>query len=126
MSERQVSRIFNRAIQRGFDPTATIVNLCTEHIQNAPRSGRPKVVTPEYLERIERILTANRNSREILSRVIARELSSLLKIRISHSTICTVLKKAGYKKVKPTRKPGLTKRQRAARLKWCLDHKNWS
>ena len=34
--------------------------------------------------------------------------------------------KAGFHKTKPTRKPGLTNKMKMERLKWCLDHKDWT
>jgi len=36
------------------------------------------------------------------------------------------LRAAGYRKTKPTRKPGLTQEMRSARLKWALEHKDWT
>ena len=35
-------------------------------------------------------------------------------------------KKAGFKKTKPTRKPGLTKKMKEDRLQWCLAHQDWT
>ncbi|PQM43535.1 hypothetical protein VC83_09662 [Pseudogymnoascus destructans] len=56
-----------------------------------------------------------------------RELSqSLQGIDISATTTWRVLRTAGFRKTKPTRKPGLTKKMRAERLKWCLDHQHWT
>jgi hypothetical protein len=37
-----------------------------------------------------------------------------------------VLRKAEYKKTKPTRKPRLTKRIKDKRLAWCKEHKDWT
>jgi hypothetical protein len=37
-----------------------------------------------------------------------------------------VLKEHGYGVYKRTIKPGLTKKQMAERLKWCLEHKDWT
>jgi Transposase len=43
----------------------------------------------------------------------------------SRSTALRILRKHGLSKVKPTRKPGLNSTQRAARLKFCLEHQEW-
>jgi hypothetical protein len=47
-------------------------------------------------------------------------------IDISASTIRRILKKAGFRKTKPTRKPGLTKKMMETRLQLCLRHKDWT
>ncbi|EOA82794.1 uncharacterized protein SETTUDRAFT_56772, partial [Exserohilum turcica Et28A] len=51
---------------------------------------------------------------------------SLQGVNISRTTVWRVLREAGYRKTKPTRKPGLTQEMRSARLKWALDHKDWT
>ncbi|PZD22092.1 HTH-Tnp-Tc3-2 domain containing protein, partial [Pyrenophora tritici-repentis] len=43
---------------------------------------------------------------------------SLYGYDVSPTTVWRVLKAAGYKKTKPTRKPGLTKKMRQDRLTW--------
>ena len=45
---------------------------------------------------------------------------------ISAMTVWRILKKAGLRKTKPTRKPGLTKQMRAERLAWCQAHSHWT
>ncbi|KAJ5160333.1 uncharacterized protein N7482_007337 [Penicillium canariense] len=47
-------------------------------------------------------------------------------IIISAATIWRILKNAGLRKTKPTRKPGLTKKMKADRLAWCLEHQAWT
>ncbi|KAL6167944.1 hypothetical protein ACJQWK_05613 [Exserohilum turcicum] len=51
---------------------------------------------------------------------------SLQGVNISRTTVWRVLREAGYRKTKPTRKPGLTQEMRSARLKWALNHKDWT
>jgi hypothetical protein len=41
-------------------------------------------------------------------------------------TIWRTLRGAGFKKTKPTRKPGLTKKIQQDRLDWCLQRKDWT
>ncbi|USP75525.1 hypothetical protein yc1106_02799 [Curvularia clavata] len=37
-----------------------------------------------------------------------------------------VLREEGFRKTKPTRKPGLTKQMREERYRWCLEHVDWT
>jgi hypothetical protein len=67
----------------------------------------------------------DRYGREKTAADIAGELSSD-GIDISASTVLRILHKAGFKKTKPTRKPGLTKKMRADRLAWCRAHQHWT
>jgi len=41
-------------------------------------------------------------------------------------TVWRILRKAGLRKTKPTRKPGLTIKMRKARLAFALRHKDWT
>lgn len=41
-------------------------------------------------------------------------------------TVWRILRKAGMRKTKPTRKPGLTAKMKKERLEWCMDHKDWT
>jgi len=41
-------------------------------------------------------------------------------------TVWRVLCKAGMKKIKPTRKPGLTKKMKEERLAFCHRHQHWT
>jgi transposase len=56
---------------------------------------------------------------------LARDLSQE-GINISATTVWRVLKKAGFKKTKPTRKPRLTQKMREERLQWCKNHEHWT
>ena len=41
IEKRTLNKIYGRAIERGFDPAERPLNLRDEHVQDAPRSGRP-------------------------------------------------------------------------------------
>ncbi|KAA8617258.1 hypothetical protein TUN199_11529 [Pyrenophora tritici-repentis] len=41
IEKRTLNRIYARAIERGFDTAERPLNLRDEHVQDAPRSGRP-------------------------------------------------------------------------------------
>jgi len=115
ISVRQINRIYARAIERGFEPNCRPFLLKDEWLEDAPRSGRPSKQTPENIEKVATKVRTNRYGREKTAADLAGELS-LEGIEISASTVLRILKKAGFKKTKPTRKPGLTKAMKQARL----------
>jgi len=124
-SARQVQRIYGRAIQRGFDLNQTPFILKDEWLQDAPRSGRLTKQTPETTKAIVAKVQHDRYGRERTCADLAGELSQM-GLDISATIIWRILKKNGYRKTKPTRKPGLTKVMRAERLQWCLAHQDWT
>jgi len=65
---------------------------------------------------IEGKVTTDRYGREKSAEVIIAE------VGLSPQIVRNILKKAGYKKTKPTRKPGLTQVMKDARLAFCLTH----
>jgi transposase len=121
LSIATVNRIYARAIERGFDPIHT--KITDEYVQDSPRAGRPTKQDPETINTILSKVRLDRFGREKTCADLAGELSQE-GIEISSSTVWTILKKAGLRKTKPTRKPGLTKKMRAKRLAWCLAHEH--
>ena len=115
LSSRQVNRIYARAIKRGFNPNQRPLSLRDKYLQDAPRSGRPLKRTTEAQESVISKVRRDRYGREKLAADIAGELSSE-GIIVSKITVLRILKSAGFRKTKPTRKPRLTKRIRAKRL----------
>ena len=118
-----INQIYARAIERGFDPVIRPIKLLNKHIQDAPRSGRPTKDTEETREIIRTKVRLDRYEREKTCAQLAGNLSQL-RIEISGPTIARILKKMGFKKTKPTRKPGLTKKMRDDRLAWCLAYRH--
>jgi len=96
-----------------------------EYLVDEPRSGRPPKQTEENKQLIFSKVTLDRYGREKSCADFASDLSSL-GIEISASTVRNILKNAGFRKTKPTRKPGLTAKMRQMRLRWCLDHADWT
>jgi hypothetical protein len=90
-----------------------------------PRSGRPTKQTEEMKQSIAAKVRGDRYGRELSSADLAGYLSTDA-FEISATTIWRCLKNQGFKKTKPTRKPGLTKKMKDERLKWCLDHQDWT
>src|SRR5579871_2576054 len=109
-----IDRIYTRAINRGFDPEKP--TCLDKHVEDAPRSGRPTKQTEQARIDVEAKVTTDRYGREKSAEVIAAE------VGLCSSTVRTILKKAGYKKTKPTRKPGLTEAMKKARLEFCRAH----
>jgi transposase len=125
LSVNQVNRIYNRAIQRRFDPNIRPLLLRNEYLEDAPRSGRPTKQTEEVKDLIISKLERDRYGREKTAAIIAGELTSQ-DIPISASLVKLILKSAGFRKTKPTRKPGLTKKMKEDQLAWCLAHRDWT
>jgi transposase len=107
VSKPIVNKIYARAIERGFDPNATPLILKDEYLEDAPRSGRPTKQTSEVKQSISQSVRHDRYGREKTCADLAGELSQGI-IDISPTTIYRCLKSLGFKKTKPTRKPGLT------------------
>jgi transposase len=123
LSIATVNRIYARAIDRGFDPIHT--KITDEYVKDSPRSGRPTKQDPETVNTILSKVRLDRYGREKTCADLAGELSKE-GTEISSSTVHTILRNAGLRKTKPTRKPGLTKKMRAERLAWCLAHEHWT
>ncbi|KAH7471808.1 hypothetical protein FOMA001_g12984 [Fusarium oxysporum f. sp. matthiolae] len=122
---RTINAIYARAIRQGFEPNERPLRLQDAWLQNAPRSGRPTKQTKETKELIFAKVSIDRYGREKSAADLAGELS-LVGIDISKATVTSILKAAGYRKTKPTRKPGLTTKMKKERLEWCLAHQNWT
>jgi transposase len=125
VSERVINLIYARAIARGFDPACRPTVLENKHLEDAPRSGRPRKDTQEVQQFIASKVRLNRYGREKTCAQLAGDLSQA-GIEISGQTIWRILRRMGFKKTKPTRKPGLTKRMRDERLAWALAHQDWT
>lgn len=122
---RTVNHIYARAIQRGFDPNHRPIVIKDEYLRDAPRSGRPSRQSTEAVQNTVSLVRVDRYGREKTCADIAGDLS-LRGFEVSATTVWRILRTAGFKKTKPTRKPGLTKKMREERLRWCLDHQYWT
>ncbi|CAG7566038.1 unnamed protein product [Fusarium equiseti] len=107
LSERTINSIYAKAIRRGFEPNESPLRIADEFLQDAARPGRPPKRTTENQDLVITKVSKYRFGREKTAADIAGELSSQ-GIEISASTVKRILKSAGYRKTKPTRKPGLT------------------
>jgi transposase len=109
--------IYARAIKRGFDPSQPVL---TKYVLDEPRAGRPRKISAQKRQEILDAVGRDRYGREKTCQMIADEMG------LSGMTVWRVLRRAGLKKTKPTRKPGLTKKMKEARLAWCLAHEHWT
>lgn len=119
VSYNTVKRIIARAEKEGFDPQRD-PRVLDGYIMNKEIPGRPKRIGNDVEQRLIASVTADRAGREKSSEVLAYEQL------ISVSSAQRILRNHGYTNVKPTLKPGLSKQQRAVRLKWCQAHKDWT
>jgi transposase len=125
LSTRQVNRIYSRAIERGFDPDMRPLTIRDDWLCDAPRSGRPRTATEALKDELVTKVSRDRYAREKSCAELAGDLTNS-GFPTSATTVWRVLKKAGYRKTKPTRKPGLTASMRKQRLDWCLAHEHWT
>ena len=120
ISVSQLYRLKNKAIQRGWEGTRASPIFLT-YVQDAPRPGRPTICIPESLTAIEEYVESNDDGAHHQS---LEELS--YHVGMSASTIYRVMKRLGFKNVKITTEPGLTKAMMLKRFRWCQDHLDWS
>jgi transposase len=118
LSRRTIFNLKKRARERGYDP-AQSRTLKMEYVEDAPRSGRPKVITEEKRNQLVEEVRKNRDNREKST----AELGWL--IGVSARSAHRILRQADMKKLKPSWKPGLTQEMREARLQFALRHKDW-
>lgn len=113
------TNILKKARERGFDPAVSL-QVLEHHVEDGQRSGRPKEIEESTKTAVLTSVASSRAGREQSAEVLAY-LNG-----ISGSSVLRILHKEGLSSVKPTRKPGLTKAQQAARLLFCLAHQHWT
>ena len=117
-----IQKIYLRAQKRGFDPNSDLPIVKNEHVIDAPRSGRPSKQTEEVKGEIFQKIRRDRYGREKTCESIASE----MKGKVSPMTVWRILRKAGFNKTKPTRKPGLSEEMKKIRLEFALKYENWT
>jgi transposase len=119
LSKATIYRIRKIAIERGYDPKINR-EFKDDYFTDAPRSGRPKIITEDTTSKVTEVVRTNREGREMTAREIG------FKVGISEMSVLRVLNLNGFGKFKPTWKPGLTAAMREARLKFALEHQYWT
>ena len=107
-----------RAKERGYDTFVDPI-IHNMHVENAFKSGRPCINLEKQSEIIAKV-TTDRYGRGKSTTEIARE------IEVSQSTVARVLKKSGYKKMKPTLKLDLTLAIKKTCPKFAIRYKDWT
>jgi hypothetical protein len=130
VSKSQLYKLRNKAINRGWDPKkSSIVEVY--HVEDTPHSRRPKV-SQDVVDLILKMVTQNSTTQGWPCSRIAHEVSLVLKesqaakLEVSEMTVWRVLRQNNYFSYKQTVKLGLKLEDKAARLRWCLDHEYWT
>jgi len=80
------------------------LRILSEYLVNVPRSGRPNIAcNPDTKRQVIEIVTKDRNGREKSAEVIGLEIV----FAISRQSICRLMYKLNFKKVKKIIKPDL-------------------
>jgi len=75
LSESQINRIYQKAIDRGFTPNTPFFTINDEFVTNAPKTGRPQKQTEEIAELVFNKIKRDRFGREKTCSDIAIELA---------------------------------------------------
>lgn len=95
----------------------------TGDVKDRPRSGRPKVTTPQQDRYIS--MSALRN-RRLSSRNLQARFAGRYGRRISDQTVRKRLHAANLRARKPAKKPAMTALHRQNRMRWCRQHRPWN
>ena len=119
ISRRSIGRLQKQARDRGYDPSNSR-KLLLSHVSDAPRSGRPPIITPELESAIIAAVRKDRYGREKTSFMLAAEQG------ISSTTVLRVLKRNNFRSIKTTKKPSLTEAIMEARYQFALRYQDWT
>jgi hypothetical protein len=106
------------AIARGYD-LAKSKQILLSYLEDAPKSGRPTVCTPEVVEKVIANVCASVADRCSTTASIGYT------IGIRATSVQKILKRNGFHKVKRTMKPGLTDAIKEACLQFALRIEHW-
>ncbi len=119
IKQPQQSNIKKKAFDRGFRPDVD-PRILDYYVEDELRTGRPKKISLDTEQQLLANVRADKADKEKSSEVF------VYKYDINLTSALRVLRKYGLTNVKPTRKSDLDKRQRLARLKFCLEHQYWT
>ena len=106
---RTLNSIHRKAITRGLNPDES-KKILDHYIEDGQRSGRPTKQTEEVVTEVLSKVRGDRYAREKTCAQIAAEFKG-----VSDITVWRILRSAGFRKTKPTRKPGLTPEMKQAK-----------
>ena len=119
ISRYSIKRYQSQAQDRGYNPSQS-KKLLLSYVTDAPRSGRPIVITEEVQNVIINTIRKDRYGREKTSFMLAAEQG------LSSSTILRVLHRNRFRPYKTTKKPSLTEAMKEARYQFALRYKDWT
>jgi hypothetical protein len=117
---RNLNSLYQKAILCGLDPSED-AKLLDIHVQDTTHSERLKKQTDTIKEKVLCKVWTDRYGREKTCSQIATEDGG-----VSDTIVWRILRASGLKKTKPTHKPGLTEEMKKARLRFVLDHQDWT
>jgi len=115
ISGRHIGNLVKKAVENGWRADWVLLD---DHLKDKPRVGRTKRITPDIEQKVINAVTCDCYGREKSSKKIARE------IGISTASVQIILKKHGFHKTKPTRKPRLTVAIKNERYRFTLAHRH--
>ena len=119
ISASQLCKLRKKAISRGWEGKNDSP-LLLEYVADEPQSGRPRKDEPDLVAAFQDAVERSAEGRHATLQDLAIELD------ICSVSIHRYLTRLGYKKLKMTTKPRFTEAMRQARLKFCLEHEDWS
>ena len=119
ISRQTIKRLQNQARTRGYNPESS-KQLLLSYVVDAPRSGRPRIATPELEQAVLDAVRKDRDGREKTSFMLAAEQG------ISSTTILRILKQNNFRPCKNTKKPALTEAMKEARYQFALRYQHWT
>ena len=119
VSKSSIYRLKAQARERGYNPSQS-TKLLNSYVTDAPRSGRPSVITQAVKGAILEAIRKDRYGREKTSGMLAGEQG------LSLSTVLRVLHRNGFRPYKTTKKPSLTEAMKEARYQFALRYKDWT
>jgi transposase len=117
ISTKHIGNLLKKAVENGWHADWVLLN---DHLKDKPGRGRKKKITPDLKQKVINAVTCDRYGRKKSTRRIARETG------LSPLSIRVILKKYGYRKTKPIRKPRLTTAIKSKRYKFALAHRYWT
>ena len=119
ISTSTISRLRKKARDGGYNPEES-TKLSIKQVEDRPRTGRPAIITTNKEASIVNFVTKDKLHREMSAAEIAGVYD------VSATTILKILRRNKLKSCKDTKKPALTVRMKAERLKWCIEHEDWT
>ena len=119
VSVRSISELKRKARSRGYDPAISRI-LKMEYVEDAPRSGRPSKATPVMEQAILDDVRKDRHGREKSSAMLGFDHN------VSSFTVLRALQRNGFRACKSTKKPGLSIAMKKARMRFCIEHRDWT